>query len=298
MKKNYWYILTLIGIITLLLLTEGSLKNIFYIGMPEAHTYEFDIDPDTCTIKIKGNGYTTGPHAGDTVYEDKKYDDVDVELMEKIKKCEGNYVVDISHNLLVKKLGYITSKASTTGELKFRGYVGSGEGKVDFVVRFLWKMPKFQTSGYRIIKYKEFSLTAKKQEFENCNSMDGYYCLNKTTVEIRDYYCKTGYGIDDKCIKGYCEYNVIDTFKCEEGYLCVDGKCKKATCEDFGYSSTPPTCEKGYYPETININDMTCYTGKCIKEEKINVIPIIVIALLISVITVFIVLIIKRIKRG
>ena len=103
----------------------------------------------------------------------------------------------------------------------------------------------------------------KSEEFQRKDYEDVECCVSQDCPRID---IPNGYK-EGICSNFKCEYVV----HCYPGYKEENGMCVKEeiekTCEDFGYMSTPPVCPTGSTPETINVNGLTCYTGKCIQIE-------------------------------
>ena len=103
-------------------------------------------------------------------------------------------------------------------------YIGSGGavhetykcGGVDCLTRV-----KYQSYGASGLLYLKISPTIG---IKDCNSLDGEYCSDNKTREVRDYYCPLGYGSDTNCL-GKCEYKVTYREVCQENYVCINGKC-------------------------------------------------------------------------
>jgi hypothetical protein len=83
-------------------------------------------------------------------------------------------------------------------------------------------LDKAKVDGSRISG--KLVLYMKQLERINCNSFDGFYCSDENTVEIRDYYCPSGYGQDDMCIN-QCKYKIIFTKNCPQDHVCKEGEC-------------------------------------------------------------------------
>ncbi len=72
--------------------------------------------------------------------------------------------------------------------------------------------------------------------FEDCNSKDQLFCGTSRTVTSEDYYCRTGYGIDNICIVGQCR---LRTQRDSCSYGCLDGECQppmqwtQTTCRNW-----------------------------------------------------------------
>ena len=69
------------------------------------------------------------------------------------------------------------------------------------------------------------------------------------------------------------------------GWIGISTPKKEKTCEDYGYFSNPPTCDSGT-PETISVDSLTCYTGKCVTNINIYYIIGGIIAFLIIILSI------------
>jgi len=101
------------------------------------------------------------------------------------------------------------------------------------------------------------------------------------------YVCSNYEWNNEGKVIGECGVECITNSDCPSGYTCSNYKCEltEKTCEDFGYFSNPPTCDSGT-PETISVDSLTCYTGKCVTNINIYYIIGGIIAFLIIILSI------------
>jgi len=130
-----------------------------------------------------------------------------------------------------------------------------------------WSIPKkVETVEFVVIVSEMY--TDKKIQGAIC-SIDG---ITKTTNENGEakFVLKPGNYRLDCSVPNHEPISQDITVTSAGGWIGVSTPKKEKTCEDFGYFSSPPDCKTGT-PETISVNGLTCYTGRCITVEKINI---------------------------
>lgn len=146
------------------------------------------------------------------------------------------------------------------------------------------------SSDWKIAYYvfKEYEITGKpscptgdlRKVFVGCENRQKVYDVYRITYEPRSCtskpYCEKK---EEFLGKDYEDVDCCVNEDCPIGYVCSNYKCVQVevptpptppekTCEDYGYISYPPICPPYSRAETITVDGLTCYTGRCIPEEK------------------------------
>ena len=99
-------------------------------------------------------------------------------------------------------------------------------------------------------------------KYELTKGTDGPYC-KKVKVYLGKDYQDVECCVDEDCGYGY----VCSNYKCVQVEVPTPPTPPEKTCEDYGYISYPPICPPYSRAETITVDGLTCYTGRCIPEE-------------------------------
>ena len=161
---------------------------------------------------------------------------------------------------------YITLNPKSITEIPIKNFdYNKGVKLGSFTIT--WSIPKkVETVEFVVIVSEMY--TDKKIQGAIC-SIDG---ITKTTNENGEakFVLKPGNYRLDCSVPNHEPISQDITVTSAGGWIGVSTPKKEKTCEDFGYFSSPPDCKTGT-PETISVNGLTCYTGRCITVEKINI---------------------------
>ncbi|MDO5561410.1 MAG: hypothetical protein Q4G02_01395 [bacterium] len=127
---------------------------------------------------------------------------------------------------------------------------------------------KYATDGYTTPSSQQSC--GGSNAYCNLSSWQTWKYSNKGCRTRRGVYCDASCKIS--CSGGQVATGYVD---CSGGWVCgndercptgCEDPCTKATCRDYGYSTSPPVCEGS--AETITLGDdcggnITCYTGQC-----------------------------------
>ena len=155
-------------------------------------------------------------------------------------RIEKNIYLDIGHSLKAKFYFFEAKKECKDGEEKCVGFI------------------------YYVCKNGKWTKVGPTKG--KC----GVECVQDSDCPAPSIHVEHGRAVP-ACVNYTCSYKII----CDRGYKLVNGKCVPKTCEDYGYSSEKPECGFFGKPETVEVDNLTCYTGKC-KPDAPKIILVII----------------------